>query len=263
MIEQFDALRRYYEGYDEDGRLDTPHGKVEFLTVMRYLDHYLMPGTRILDIGAGTGRYSHALARRGYQVDAVELIEHNIEVFQSHIMPGEMVTVTQGNALDLSGFSDNTYDVTLLMGPLYHLSAREDQRKALSEAVRVTKRGGVIFSAYCMGDAAMLYYGFREGHFREIVDSCGVDPTSFGGYPKPWGLFQLCRMEDLDDLSAQVPVRLLHRFAAEGYARHMAESLNAMDDHMFRQYLQYHFMTCERPGLLEISNHVVDVCQKE
>lgn len=261
-MDNFDALRRYYEGYNEDGRLDTPHGKVEFLTVMRYLDHYLMPGTRILDIGAGTGRYSHALARRGYQVDAVELIEHNIEVFQSHIMPGEMVTVTQGNALDLSGFSDNTYDVTLLMGPLYHLAEEQDRFLALSEAVRVTRPGGKVFAAYCMGDAALLYYGFREGHLHEIVESCGIDALTFDAFPRSWGLFKLCRTEDMDALNSHLPVHLTHRFAAEGYACHMREAVAAMSGEAFDVWMRYHLATCERPGILEMSNHVVDVLEK-
>ena len=72
----------FYKAYDEESRLQSKHGSIEFLTTMRYVERYLKPGNRILEIGAGTGRYSHALARRGYVVDAVELVEHNIKVFQ-------------------------------------------------------------------------------------------------------------------------------------------------------------------------------------
>ena len=72
----------FYRHYDEDGRLASRHGSVEFLTTMHYIEKYLRPGFRILEIGAGTGRYSHALARRGYEVSAVELVEHNIEVLK-------------------------------------------------------------------------------------------------------------------------------------------------------------------------------------
>ena len=107
----------FYSHYDEEGRLASRHGSVEFLTTMRYIEKYLKPGSRILEIGAGTGRYSHSLARRGFLVDAVELVEHNIEVFQSKTLPGEPVSIRQGNALDLSGFSDHQYDITLLLGP--------------------------------------------------------------------------------------------------------------------------------------------------
>ena len=74
-------LNAFYQSYDEDSRLAPRHGSVEFLTTMRYIERYIQPGDRVIEIGAGTGRYSHALARRGYAVQAVELVEHNIEVF--------------------------------------------------------------------------------------------------------------------------------------------------------------------------------------
>ena len=115
----------YYNNYDEDSRLSPRHGTVEFLTTMRYIEKYIKPGSRVLEIGAGTGWYSHALARLGYTVDAVELVPHNIEVFCRHMLPAEHITITQGNALDLSAFSDNQYDITLLLGPLYHLSQKK------------------------------------------------------------------------------------------------------------------------------------------
>lgn len=85
-----DAMKAYYENYDEDGRLLTPHGMIEFMTTMRYVERYLKPGARVLDIGAGTGRYSHALARQGYYVDAVELIQHNIDIFHDQTKQGRM-----------------------------------------------------------------------------------------------------------------------------------------------------------------------------
>ena len=132
-------LEQFYSGYDEDGRLRSKHGMVEFLTTMRYVERYLRPGMKILEVGAGTGRYSHHLARMGYRVDAVELVEHNIRVFRENTTPVEDVTVVQGDARCLARFEDDTYDITLLLGPMYHLFTLEDQKMALSEAVRVTK----------------------------------------------------------------------------------------------------------------------------
>ncbi len=88
----------HYNHCNEDGRLVPRHGSVEFLTTMRYIERYLKSGDHILEIGAGTGRYSHALARRGY---AVELVEHNIEIAQQNTQPDEKFTIMQGNALDI------------------------------------------------------------------------------------------------------------------------------------------------------------------
>ena len=74
----------FYSNYDEEKRLLLKHGSVEFLTTMRYIEKYVTPGNHILEIGAGTGRYSHALARQGHAIDAVELVEHNIEIFRKN-----------------------------------------------------------------------------------------------------------------------------------------------------------------------------------
>ena len=205
-----EILANYYTGYDEDGRLRSKHGMVEFLTTMRYVQRYLRPGMRIMEIGAATGRYSHELARQGYWVDAVELLEHNIELFEQNTIPGEKVTVRQGNAMDLSAFEDEIYDITLLLGPMYHLFSREDKLKALGEAIRVTKKDGIVFVAYCMGDASVLSYGFVRGKIHEIIEKCMLNPVTFDTFSNPWDIFELCRKEDIDELRGQFPVTQLH-----------------------------------------------------
>lgn len=106
-MEENQYLIDFYNTYDEDSRLRLKHGTVEFLTTMRYIEKYISFGNHVLEIGAGTGRYSHALARQGYTVDAVELVSHNIEIFRKNTLPDENITVIQGNALDLSFFPDN------------------------------------------------------------------------------------------------------------------------------------------------------------
>lgn len=254
-----EILARYYQNYDEDARLTSRRGTVEYLTTMRYIERYLRPGMRILEIGAATGRYSHSLARKGYTVDAVELVEHNIERFRQNTQPGENITVIQGNAKDLGAFADNTYDITLLLGPMYHLFTREEQLQALSEAIRVTKRGGIIFSAYCMADASILAYGFVRGEIHNIIHKCMLDPVTFETFSKPWDLFELYRREDIDALRSHFPVTQLHYLATDGYANHMRQTLEEMDEKTFGLFLQYHFATCERVELTGYSNHTLDI----
>lgn len=256
-------LEAYYQDYDEDGRLLTRHGKVEYITTMKYIEKYLHPGMRVLEIGAGTGRYSHALAQRGYAVDAVELIEHNIDIFQEKTLPGEPVTITQGNAMDLSAFQSDTYDITLLLGPMYHLFTEEDKRKALSEAIRVTKRGGIVYVAYCMGDATVLTYGFIRGAIYDILEKCMVDPETFATFSHPWDIFELYRKEDIDQLREGFPVTQLHFVASDGYANHMRDTVDHMEDAMYDLYVKYHLATCERQDMIGYSHHTLDIFRKE
>ena len=256
-------VKKHYENYDEDGRLLSKHGMVEYITTMKYIEKYLKPGMRVLEIGAATGRYSHALARKGYSVDAVELVEHNIEIFRRNTKKGENVTITQGNAVDLSEFKNDTYDITLLLGPMYHLFNQEDKLKALSEAIRVTKKGGIIFAAYCMGDASVLSYGFIRGEIYNIIEKCMLDTETFATFSNPWDIFELYRKEDIDKLRNQFSVMQLHFIASDGYTNHMRETVDNMDDRMYELYLKYHLATCERQDLIGYSHHTLDIFRKE
>ena len=264
IVEANHFLVDYYTNYNEDSRLVSRHGSVEFLTTMRYVERYIKPGDHVLEIGAATGRYSHTLARKGYTVDAVELVEHNIDIFRQNTQPNEIVTITQGNAMDLSAFPDEKYDITLILGPLYHLYRNEDKRQALHEAIRVTKEGGMIFAAYVISDGCLLDTGFKRGviSIAEYIENGLINPVTFATKSEPKELFELVRKEDIDELMSVFSVTRLHYVASDGYAHHMREALAEMDSGTFELYLKYHFATCEREDLLGITSHALDIFKK-
>lgn len=258
-----DPLACYYDNYDEEGRLASRHGSVEFLTTMRYIGKYLTEGAKILEIGAGTGRYSHALALQGYAVDAVELFESNLSKLKRKTKPGETIAARQGDARDLSCFADGAFDITLLLGPMYHLYTREDARKALHEALRVTRPGGTIFVSYCMADPSIIGYGFQKGNIHSLLEKGLLDPVTFATTSTPNELFQLYRKADIDAFRAALPVTPLHFVATDGYTNHMRETVDGMDDRTFEVYLRYHFATCENPELTGWSHHTLDIFRKK
>ena len=262
-MEVLKVLSQYYGSYDEDNRLCSQHGRVEFLTTMRYVEKYLRPGMRILEIGAATGRYAHTLAKQGYQVDAVELVQHNIDIFHANTQPGEDVRVFQGNAKNLAMLADDTYDITLLLGPMYHLFTVPEQLEALSEAIRVTKKGGVIFAAYCGNEATMVQYCFGRGMLKEQRYRDLVDPVTFKASSDPAELFQLYRKEDIDRLMQVFPVTMLHYVGTDMATNYMRQAVDEMDDELFELYLKYHFAICERADLVGASHHILDVFRKD
>lgn len=262
-MEVIKILSEYYGSYDEDNRLRSRHGSVEFLTTMRYVEKYLRPGMRVLEIGAATGRYSHALARQGYRVDAVELVQHNIDVFKANTQPGENLRIFQGNAKNLCMLGDNTYDITLLLGPMYHLFTVPEQLQALAEAIRVTKKGGVIFAAYCGNEATMVQYCFGRGMIKEQRYRDLVDPVTFKASSDPAELFQLYRKEDIDKLMAIFPVTRLHYVGTDMATNYMRQTIDEMDDEMFDLYLKYHFAICDRSDLVGASHHILDIFRKD
>ncbi|MDE6412952.1 MAG: methyltransferase domain-containing protein, partial [Eubacterium sp.] len=143
-----DIISKFYSKYDEENRLLAKSHLPEYLTTMRYIEKYLKPDCKILEIGAGTGRYSISLAEKGFRIDAVELVEHNIKIMKTKVKPYHKINIYKGNACDLSFIKSNSYDIVLLLGPMYHLFEEKDKHKAISEAIRVAKNGAVVFAAY-------------------------------------------------------------------------------------------------------------------
>lgn len=262
MMETINVLTDFYTNYDEEGRLLSKHGQVEYFTTMRYIEKYLKPGMRILEIGAATGRYSHALAQMGYRVDAVELVQHNIDLFNANTKPGENVEIRQGDARDLSCFADDTFDMTLILGPMYHLFTVEDQKQALSEAIRVTKTGGLVFAAYCGNEATMVQYCFGRGMIREQRYQELVDPVTFKASSDPSELFQLYRKEEIDALMENFRVKRLHYVGTDMATNYMRQTVDEMDDDLFGLYLRYHFSICERSDCVGTSHHTLDIFRK-
>jgi len=254
-------LMKYYENYDENGRLETKYGMVEFLTTMRYINKYLKPGAKILEVGAGTGRYSHALAQMDYEVDSVELVPHNIEIFKANTKPGEKISVVQGDARDID-FDDNTYDITLVLGPMYHLYNMEDKCSVISEVLRVTKPDGIVFVAYCIADPSIIEHGFKRGNIHELIDKGMLDTVKFKAVSTPQDIFELHRKEDIDDIMAHFDAVRLHYVATDGFSRHLMETIIEMDESTFDVYLKYHFATCERVDMAGLSHHVLDIFRK-
>lgn len=149
-------LIEFYETYNEDARLEAKHGMVEYLTTMKYIHDYLKPGMNILEVGVGTGRYSLALASEGYTINAIELVQHNVNILKSNIKSNYKIQAYQGDALDLSRYEDETFDLTLVLGPMYHLYNNADKITCLMEALRVTKKQGKLMISYCLNDATVI-----------------------------------------------------------------------------------------------------------
>ncbi|MDE7260180.1 MAG: class I SAM-dependent methyltransferase [Lachnospiraceae bacterium] len=260
MKEQ-DVVTQFYNTIHEEERLRDKHGQIEFRTTMKYIHDFLKHGMRVLEIGAGTGRYSLALAEEGYEVDAVELVEHNIEIFRSKMQGKNQVRIIQGNAVDLAAYQDETFDVTLSLGPMYHLFDEESKRRALEEAIRVTKKNGIIFIAYCMNEATLIQYCFQKETIWEDRRK-GLLSEDFHWMANENDAFALMRSDEIKALTQGYPVERIGLIASDGATRYMDDMVDAMSDELFELYFRYHLSVCERQDLIGASNHSLDILRR-
>jgi len=171
----FEKIKNYYKHFDEKNRLQNDNsGKLEFLMTMGILEKNLPQvngetgtvggtGTRsgtsakapgdisILDLGGGAGAYSFLLAKKGYKVTLADLSETLLAQAKKQKEEDKvqnLISCDQVNATDLSCYKDNSFDVVLLFGPLYHLTEKSEREKCVSEIKRVLKPGGKIFASF-------------------------------------------------------------------------------------------------------------------
>ena len=260
-------LELYYNKFNEEKRLDSRHGQVEFVTSMKYIHKYLevleqqkpKSEIKILDVGAATGRYSVPLAEEGYDVTAVELVKHNLSRLKAK---RSAVKAYQGNAMNLKRFEDNSFDVVLVFGPMYHLHEREEKMKALSEAKRVVKPEGYIFVAYIMNEYSVITYAFKEKHILEGMEN-GMLDQDFHCTKKANELYSFVRTEDIASLNEELGLKRVQIIAADGAANYIRPFLKALNEQEFGYFIEYHLSTCERADLLGASGHLVDILKKE
>lgn len=256
-------LEEYYNKFNEEKRLNSRHGQVEFITSMKYIHKYINPQIpanefKILDIGAGTGRYSVALAEEGYDVTAVELVKYNLGILKSK---NSSVKALQGNALNLKKIASDQFDLTLLFGPMYHLFGFDDKVKALAEAKRVTKPGGIILVAYCMNEYSVLTYAFKERHILECVEQNRFT-EDFHTLSQKENLYDYVRLEDINRLNDATDLTRLQIISPDGPANYIRPFLNQLTKEEFDYFIQYHLSTCERADLIGAGAHTLDILKK-
>lgn len=252
-----ELLNNYYNKFNEDKRLETRHGIVEFQTTIKYikevLEHFNKP--KILDVGAGTGKYSLYLSNLGYDITAVELVKHNLKVIESK---SKKVKTYLGNALNLEFLGNETYDVILLFGPIYHLFGK-DKVGAIKEVLKHLKHNGYLLIVYCLNDFAILKHGFIDGH---ILDDNMYD-DKFIIKDNKTTLYSFDTFESIANINKICHLKREKLISQEGMTEYIRPIINKMSIDEFNKYLEFHFQRCESPYYLGYSRHVLDIVKKD
>ena len=144
-------VARYYDGLDEWARLETPEGRLEHLMTRRALDTFLRQPCRVLDLGGGPGRYALELAAAGHTVELVDLSPALVDEARRRADEAGLagrLACSVGDACDLAGFADASFDAVLALGPFYHLPDAADRACALAEIARVLRPSGLLAASF-------------------------------------------------------------------------------------------------------------------
>ena len=198
------------------------------------------------------------MCHMGCDVTAVELVKHNLEILRSK---HENIKTWQGNAMDLHFLPDETFDITLVFGPMYHLHGDENKVTALKEARRVTKKDGFILVAYVMNEYSVISYCFREHKISEVLEK-GALSSDFHVLSTEEDLYDYVRLEDINRLNQKAGFTRVDIASADGPSDYMRRELNEMSEEEFQTFIKFHLATCRRPELLGAGSHIVDVVKK-
>ena len=262
MSKRIEMINSFYDGYREDVRLEkSRHGQLEYFTTMHYINKMTAANTSVLEIGAGTGRYSIALAKKGYNVTAVELADKNLDILMENAKGIDNLHCYQGDALDLSRFEDNCFDLTLVLGPMYHLYTKEDMLKALNEALRVTKPEGIIMTAF-LSIHAIMHDDYLQGNFAEGLKENFTEDFKVKHFTEQ--LFTGFYIDEFEALFDTLHVKHITTIATDSILELAEMTKNfAMSDEDFELFTKYHLHNCERREYLGSSSHLLHICQKE
>jgi ubiquinone/menaquinone biosynthesis C-methylase UbiE len=159
----------FYENYSEEERLHRRVGLLEKIRMKEIISRFLCTeDLNIADIGGGPGEYSIWLKKLGHKVSLIDLSPKHIEIAEKRSMREgvELDYVATGNALDTKLQSD-TFDIVLILGPLYHLLSRDERILCIKEGHRILKTGGILLCS-AISRYASLMYGYRYKTIDDI-----------------------------------------------------------------------------------------------
>jgi len=269
MVDDVSDIAAMYNGDPEGEDHRLLRHQLEFDLTWRYLDHFLPTQGHILEIGAATGRYTLELAKRGYQIIAVDLSTVLLEQCREAIENAglqEQVRFVEADARDLSGLTESDFDTVLLMGPLYHLVEEPDRILALQEAFGRLRKDGLIISSF------ISRFGIMGDLIKNIPDwiEDQVEVRSLLGRGKrpdhyPRGGFRgyFARVSEIAPLHEEVGFETLVVAGVEPVISADDESYNKLEGKQRQLWLDLLFEMSTEKSIIASSRHILYIGRKK
>jgi SAM-dependent methyltransferase len=262
-----DDVAAYYGADVEDQRLARGAGALEFERTKELLARFLVPRSRIADVGGGTGRYAEWLVAEGHAVELIEPVLLHAERARWRASDPPQFGVHEADARTLP-FPDGAFDAVLLLGPLYHLGERPERAEAVREARRVCREGGLVCAA-AISRLAPLLDTIRRGRVSDGDVFANVQAETVGGRrvaaeqrqsPFPDAYFHLPGELESELEAAGLDVEGV--FGIEGPGWLLADLDTQWEEETVRERLVWAARTFESdPHALALSAHLLGVAK--
>ncbi len=269
----FEKIKAYYSVFDEQHRLENAEGRLEYDICKSIILGYLNKSDCILDLGGGAGKYSIELVKQGYKVTLADLSERLLEQAKAYVMENNLPSLQSYdvvNAVDLSCYNNNSFDVIILFGPMYHLLDSDERHKCVSEVYRVLKPHGIIFVSfipYLTGAVGIVNRAFQfpqqvnEYNLSEVFETGKFHNNANvafqeGYYPESKEIEKLFREHNF----SQILLRSIRSF---GYNKEeKLYELLEKDEALFNKMIELINRTATNPAIIETCGHALYIGRK-
>lgn len=266
VLEDIEIVRKFYDETVNYEWVRLERHKVEFELTKRFLNRYIKPEDKVLDLGGGPGRYSLYLTELGCDVTLADLSEKNVKfALDKASEQGLALKGIQVDARDLSTIEDSQFDYVLCMGPMYHLKNEEDRAKAITECIKKLKPNGIIFVAFISSYSFVWDYLIRNPEF--ILDSDRkseinkiVDGKDFAGEGFSDNFF--ISPKNVLPFFEQFNIEKLHLLNNESFLYLREPELLKQKPDVLDAWLDLAEQVCERDDLLSMAEHIMYIGKK-
>lgn len=265
-MDTVEIIREFYNNgaAGEWGRIEN---RPEFLLTCRFIDRYVKPGEKVLDIGGGPGRYSLYLAHKGCDVTLFDLSTENVKFAQSKAKEKNIsIKAIVGDARCVDEIVTEQFDHILLMGPMYHLLEESDRIKAVRSSLKLLKPNGVIFVSFINMFAGIIYsmkcqHDIVSDPIEQEFYKAFIENKSFAGAAFTQAYF--ARQDEILPFMQQFSLEKLHFFSQEGITSPCESNIMGQPKEIVNLWLDLCEKICEREDLLSWGEHLMYIGRKK
>ena len=244
----------YNNQISEDDRCKKQSYFMEFYLTEKYLSKVIKKTSKVLEVGCATGYYAMQFHDKCKQYIGLDIVPKYIDELNAKVKKKGIKNVNGvvGDATEVH-FEDNSFDVVLLLGPMYHLD-KKSREKSILEAKRVCKPNGVIVWAYlnkvAVFSGLVATYEYREVISKDILANIvdkGQDTE---------GIFYYSTPEEQIEFAGKYRCEILKHIGLDGVGSHskVVKSMTARD---FRLWAEFVEKTCEIPSSIGANDHAL------